>query len=314
MRAQSVGAVGGAVVNREELFDKHLRGELSADETAELKHLLANDADAGRAFVEHVNETALIVRVGSQLQSAQQAENIVPLELSGAEPEKLGTRGIRPSAFWRMAALAACLAALLSIPFLLDRSEPPVRKADVSVTGTGMQVSRGEEMLGGVSEIELLAGDIITTASNQTATIVYANESTRLEIQPGGVIKFDGLQNGKRFELRTGIIEARVAPQPVGQPLRIKTAQAEATVLGTEFFLRADDRGTRLDVLEGKVEMACRVSGKKSVVKSGFAATLNPSKPSFNVSALCSSNCILRECRGSNAASKLQKLKKNDEN
>jgi ferric-dicitrate binding protein FerR (iron transport regulator) len=243
--------------------------------------------------VEHVNETALMVRVGSQLQSAQHAGNIVPLEVPDGEPEKTGSRGTGRFKYWRVAALAACLAALLSIR---------------------MQVSRGEEMLGGMSEIELIAGDVITTPANQTAIISYTHEATRIEIQPGTVLQFVGVREGKRFELRAGIVEARVAPQPVGQPLRIKTAQAEATVLGTEFFLRADARGTRLDVLEGKVEMACRVSGKKSVVKSGFAATLNPNKPSFNVSALCSSNCILRECRGSNATSKLQKLKKNDEN
>lgn len=300
-------------MNREELFDKHLRGELSPDETAQLKQLLANDPAAGRAFVEHVNETALIVRVGSQLQSAQQAGNIVPLELSQQEKPAQRTK---PFPFWRVAALAACLAALLSLPFLFNRTEKielPRHTADVSVSGTGVLVSRGEEMLGDGDEIELLAGDVITTPPNQTAMIVYAQEATRIEIQPGTVLQFVGSREGKRFELRAGIVEARVAPQPVGQPLRIKTAQAEATVLGTEFLLRADDRGTRIDVLEGKVEMACRVSGKKSVVKSGFAATLNPSKPSFNVSALCSSNCILRECRGSNAASKLQKLKKNDE-
>jgi hypothetical protein len=300
-------------VNREELFDKHLRGELSADETAELKHLLANDSEAGRAFVEHVNETTLLVRVGSQLQSAQHAGNIVPLELPDGGPEKTGTRGTGSSKFWRVAALAACLAALLSIPFLLNRDKAVPRVIEMSVSGTGVQVSRGEEMLGGVSKIELLAGDVITTPASQTALISYAQEATRIEIQPGTTLQFVGAREGKRFELRSGIVEARVAPQPVGQPLRIKTAQAEATVLGTEFLLRADARGTRLDVLEGKVEMACRVSGKKSVVKSGFAATLNPNKPSFNVSALCSSNCILRECRGSNATSKLQKLKKNDE-
>ena len=152
-------------MNREELFDKHLRGELSADETAQLKQLLANDPAAGRAFVEHVNETALMVRVGSQLQSAQQTENIVPLKLSDGDSEKLGTHGIRPSAFWRVAALAACLAALLSIPFLFNRSEridPPHRIADVSVTGTGILVSRGEEMIGDGDEIALAqccAGD-----------------------------------------------------------------------------------------------------------------------------------------------------------
>ena len=66
-------------MNREELFEKHLRGELSAAGVLELKRLLAGDAEAGRAFVEHASETALLVRVGSQLQSADSTGNVVPL-------------------------------------------------------------------------------------------------------------------------------------------------------------------------------------------------------------------------------------------
>jgi ferric-dicitrate binding protein FerR (iron transport regulator) len=116
---------------------------------------------------------------------------------------------------------------------------------------------------------------------------------------------------GKRFELRQGVIRARVAPQPAERPLSVKTALARATVLGTEFVMRADERATRLDVLEGKVELACRASGKKVVVKAGFAATMN-SKSSPNVTPLCSSNCILRECRDPNAPWKSRRSKSNE--
>jgi hypothetical protein len=118
---------------------------------------------------------------------------------------------------------------------------------------------------------------------------------------------------GKRFELRAGIVQARVAPQPPGESLRIKTPHARATVLGTEFLLRADEETTRLDVLEGKVQLACRTTGKKVTVKAGFAASMKTDKSAFNVTPLCSSNCILRECRGTNAESKFQKLKAKDE-
>jgi hypothetical protein len=63
-----------------------------------------------------------------------------------------------------------------------------------------------------------------------------------------------------------------------------------------------DDTTTKLDVLEGKVKFACRVTGKKVKVKAGFAATLN-SKAPFNVAPLCKTNCILRECRKTNVMS-----------
>ena len=75
-------------MNHEELFEKHLRGDLTPEEAAKLKQVLANEPGAGRAFVEYANETALLVRVGSQLQSAWPAENVVPLpSVPGPDPQ-----------------------------------------------------------------------------------------------------------------------------------------------------------------------------------------------------------------------------------
>jgi ferric-dicitrate binding protein FerR (iron transport regulator) len=294
-------------MNREELFDKHLRGELSAEEMAELKRLLASDANTGRAFVEHVNETTLLVRVGSQFESARMADNVVPLaEADSNLPSRRSRR-------WAVAAMAACLAVLAAgtVIFLNRKPPEPVKLAEVYAAGAGVQVSRNGVLMD-AAVTELQAGDVITSATNETAAIVYRSEATRLELQPGTVLVFGEATEGKRFELRTGIVQARVAPQPAGQSFRIKTPHARATVLGTEFLLRADENTTRLDVLEGKVQLACRITGKKVVVKAGFGASMKGEKSEFSVTPLCSSNCILRECRGTNAESKFQKLKAND--
>jgi ferric-dicitrate binding protein FerR (iron transport regulator) len=172
---------------------------------------------------------------------------------------------------------------------------------EVAATGAGIQVARDGRILDD-DPIELRAGDVITAPANGNAAIVYASEATRIEIFPGGILVFEGAAQGKRFELRRGVIHAQVAPQPADQPMSVKTAQARATVVGTAFVMRVDDRGTKLDVLEGKVKLACRVTGKKVVVSAGCTATSCPKTP-FNVTPLCNSNCILRECRSTNASS-----------
>jgi hypothetical protein len=302
-------------MNREELFDRHLRGELSAEEAAEFKRRLANEPETGRAFVRHVNETTLLVRVGSQLQPPSSHSKVVPLfPADGRDPRVpeftvergSGARGSRLSRMAKWAALAACVIALAAVAISLSRrpvavATVPVRPlAEVYVTGERVQVTRGQTLLKG-DAIGLQAGDVISTALH-SATIAYEHESTRIEIQPGSVLVFGEAANGKRFELQRGIIRARVAAQPAGQPMRVKTTLARATVLGTEFVMRADEDTTKLDVLEGKVEFACRASGKKVKVKSGFSATLRADVPP-SVVPLCSSNCILRECRGTNAVS-----------
>src|SRR5688572_26927120 len=60
----------------DELFDKFLQRSLSRDEAEALKTLLKDDPASGRAFVEHINEAGLLVRVASQMQ---------PVPRSGAE-------------------------------------------------------------------------------------------------------------------------------------------------------------------------------------------------------------------------------------
>ena len=59
---------------------------------------------------------------------------------------------------------------------------------------------------------ELQAGDVITTATNSIAVIAYEHEATRIQMQPGSVVVFGDATAGKQFELRRGIIQARVAP------------------------------------------------------------------------------------------------------
>ena len=310
-------------MKREELFDKHLRGELSSEESAELKRLLVRDPETGRAFVTHVQETALLVRVGSQLEPTTSRDNVVPLFPANKSIEQAAKKGlpgevqpqsIHVSRWARWAALAACIVALVTVAALLNRKPvepvaavPAQPIGEVYVAGPRVQVLRAAKLLKGEA-IGLQAGDIIATTNNQIATIAYEHESTRIEIQPGSVLVFGDATNGKRFELQRGIIRARVAAQPAGQPLRVKTALARATVLGTEFVMRTDENTTKLDVLEGKVELACRASGKKVKVKSGFSSTLSANTPPCVV-PLCSSNCILRECRGTNSLSNFEGFK-----
>lgn len=281
-------------MKREELFDKYLRGELTGRETAELKQLLADDAAAGRAFVEHVNETNLIIRVGSQLQPAE-AQKVVSLE---PEPSMNRRR------FWRrVTAAAACVIGLAVLAIALSRSSEPWH-GDGFVSGTGVQVTRDGALLHG-DRIDLRPGDLVATASNSVAVIAYEHESTRLQIFPGTVVLCADADGGKRFELKRGGLQARVAPQPAGRPLLVTTPHAEATVVGTEFVVRADERITKLDVFNGRVELAGRSVAKTISVKGGYWASATGSAVA-DPKPLCKCS----KCRGTNEPSNCPNLKK----
>ncbi len=289
-------------MNQEELFDKHLRGELTESESAELKGLLSHDSVAGRAFVEHVNETNLIIRVGSQLQSAGPAENLVPLVAPAASNAKKFPR------WWQAAALAACVVVVAAIAISLSRSPSSTRAADVYVSGNGLQLTRDGTLME-ADLIELQPGDLVATSTNEGAVIVYEHESTRIQMFPGSVVLCGDAFAGKRFDLRRGAIQARVAAQPAGKPMLVTTAHAQATVVGTEFVVRADERATKLDVFQGKVELACRSNAKKVIVNAGYWAS-STSTGTSEAKPLCKCS----KCRGTNEPANCPNLKKKNEN
>jgi hypothetical protein len=81
------------------------------------------------------------------------------------------------------------------------------------------------------------------------------------------------LRGGRGAEAKDVLIEwgsiaADVRPQPAGRPLSLETPLAIATVLGTRLRLTADSTRTRLDVLEGVVELARKSDRAKVNVKS----------------------------------------------
>ena len=82
----------------------------------------------------------------------------------------------------------------------------------------------------------------------------------------------------KRYKLDCGELEADVAKQKAGHPMRIATPNAEAKVIGTRFMLRAETGSARLEVAEGRVRLT-RLSDKKSVdVDGGYYAVATEGK------------------------------------
>ena len=256
-------------MNRDELFEKFLRSELSPSETAELKNLLERDDEAGRALVGYVNETNLLVRVAAQIESVRADQKIVPLR----------SPSVRPDFPWRRVALAACLMLCAALAFVLIRPRPSeMNSPQLLASDATVQLTRGDQVRPFQKTQGLKAGDVIITGLT-TAVIAYDDENTRVEIHPDSVVQFAEAANGKRLELRQGSINARVAPQAAGRPMLIITPHARATVLGTELALRADAATTKLEVLEGQVQFTCRFNAKKVLVTTGHCSTADRSGP-----------------------------------
>ena len=156
-----------------------------------------------------------------------------------------------PSPRWVVGFAAVLLIGLSAWLFPLVNSEPTLTVA----MGTRVTVERGGQSFPAENGLKLLPGDLLKTASNEGALITCGRENTRIVINPNAALNIVSWKSGKRFELRQGRIEAMVAHQPRGNPMVWRTAQAEATVVGTELTLESATNATRLEVIEGTVKL-----------------------------------------------------------
>jgi ferric-dicitrate binding protein FerR (iron transport regulator) len=100
----------------------------------------------------------------------------------------------------------------------------------------------------------IASGRSVSTGRSGYALVKFP-DGTRVELAADTTVRScsDGAA-GKAIVLEQGILLVDAVKQPAGRPLVIATAQAESTVLGTQFVLQALPGMTRLDVREGRVK------------------------------------------------------------
>jgi hypothetical protein len=145
--------------------------------------------------------------------------------------------------------------------------------ARIEAGARGVTVLRGFKPMAWTRDMAVRSGDQIQTSSGGGATVVFLKEPTRLELQGSTYLRLESTDDGKRLELRQGVITVKAAPQPKGQPMVVTTPHGEAKVLGTEFLLAVTAQSSRLEVLGGTVQFASRDDGRAVVVNGGFFAT-----------------------------------------
>jgi hypothetical protein len=259
-------------MNRDDLFDKFLQRSLTRVEAEELKALLKNDPSAGRALVEHINETSLLVRVGSQLQAVPAIGDEI-IGLHQADPVSKRPRWSFPA--WRWAALAAGLAILATAAFLLFPAAPPFKATIASLNGEAT-ILRGTQSIPAELGLALQHGDIVETTPKSRIVVVFDGEATRAELQGEAQARFTVSRQGKRLELTKGAVEATVAPQKPSRPMTLATLHGEVKAAGARFLLASEISSSRLEVSEGSVDFLRHPDGQSLLVKNGFTATASP--------------------------------------
>ncbi|PYK01405.1 MAG: hypothetical protein DME23_04160 [Verrucomicrobia bacterium] len=277
----------------ETLTQGYLEGSLTPSESPRLLALLKEDPARVKLILANLQTDALIKEVVDQSDwvvrtstaAALSADEILPAILIeeidfsalSASVETLAQPNLPAPQRWRVPSrrtwllMAACIAILLSIAFLLlSPLESTPRVASVADAQT--TVERAGQTLAASKGMRFASGDVLKTDTNGTAAINFGREQTQIELAANTELKILDWKKSKRFELQAGEIKATVARQRWFRAMVVITPQAKVTVLGTEFVLSATTNLTRLEVRKGQVRLMRQSDGKAVQVAAGSYA------------------------------------------
>jgi hypothetical protein len=152
-------------MNHEELFDKFLQRTLTREESAQLKALLKDNPEAGRSFVEHVGETSLLIRVGSQLPPAPER---LAAEVVATPLPSLMARLTRVN--WKWAAAAVFGVATLATAGWFAFRPAPEFHATVIATSGDVRIVRDVASIAAEPGLPLRQGDILRVDPRRAAS------------------------------------------------------------------------------------------------------------------------------------------------
>ena len=166
---------------------------------------------------------------------------------------------------WRT--LLAVLFGLLLVAGGLLRLEytDAARKIGELTEVSGMAyIYRGDVGTVAAMGMPILPGDEIRVPEDAKVSLKFRDQSeitlaanSRVRFQPGqdhwpGIVA-SGLS--REVSLSEGVLEARIEPQPADRAMLIHTPEFQAKVLGTRLILTVKENQSRLEVLEGLVEV-----------------------------------------------------------
>jgi regulation of enolase protein 1 (concanavalin A-like superfamily) len=117
-------------------------------------------------------------------------------------------------------------------------------------------------------------GDVVSTEETEQTELLLDKGRTSIRLRGGTSLEVLALKPRKEFRLKSGSLLAEVSPQK--EPMLIRTAQAEAFVIGTEFVLATLPHSTRLEVASGTVRLKRTADGQALEVKGNEFATVAP--------------------------------------
>jgi endonuclease/exonuclease/phosphatase family metal-dependent hydrolase len=247
------------------LIQAWLDGTLDDEGESALLRLVRSDGALREEFLTQARANAQLASLLAFGDGAVSAKRVALLIRSRTESRSFRTsrsvidridRGMtapsRPFPLRRLA-LAATLLLLVVVAGLTLHGQGAEAKDRIAASTSGdLRVMRA-----GVAvqpEEGLRASDQVV-AGSAGGSVSYA-DGTRVDLDAGSEASFDTVAAAKQVRLAHGRIHVSAAKQPPTAPMVIATDRAQATVVGTRFWLSSDAERTRLVVEDGVVRFS----------------------------------------------------------
>jgi uncharacterized protein (TIGR03435 family) len=169
-------------------------------------------------------------RVLQALQSGNQATS----ERTTFQPEPIHSRQTP----WRVAVVSAAIAAALVVAL-----SPTIWKT--------VDVKDGKA----VTAVKPVPSSTTGDSSTTTSTIRTLADGSRIEMRAGAEAVVENAPDGLMIRLNSGSLMVFAAKQAAGRYLYVQTRDLKVSVVGTVFLVKADDKGSRVAVIEGEVRV-----------------------------------------------------------
>lgn len=251
------------------LIEAVVNGSASADQHQRLEQRLLDDQQARDAWLNYANLHASLNGWFLASDSAEPlADDIADWRSRTRESSVRKSHDFR---YGTVGLVAVCL--LLAVgfvqwPWLRSLIEAPSldSPAIVQLTGDIQIQSVDGKVVEAADRLAVRPGETVVTTNDEDRVVLrYADGTEIVLLGTSALTVTDASRGGKQLDLKSGLLQADVAPQPAHSPLWIITPQTRVRVVGTRFELSTDKQdGTRLDLESGRVEL---VRGDERPVK-----------------------------------------------
>ena len=244
------------------LLLEYKEGSISDQDLKLLQGMLKEDEELRQQYVQAQALDAML---------SIEEELSLP-EVIYTKPEKVQSKSF--GIVFRIAALLVISFSLAALFLISNKSADSEIIANMGEFGDGVRVIRDGQPIK-LEELEgVREGDTILTGK-KGASLSYLNEETTIFLKENSEVTFKLHKGAKLILLNRGDIICDVDKQPPGKPMKIITPHAEATVLGTQFLLTADNDSSKLHVNEGAVNFRDKKTNKTFEAKAGWTSRIS---------------------------------------